>query len=186
MKKILTLAVLLAGLMSAARAQDSFSGVLFLTPGYTLTQTNGASVLSETVGRVLAQTNTFGTNGTIAAPQMNAWFREVGTLTNGQERVLSCAALTNAFGTAMNLWRVNVLIVHSTGTNNVDALSVGGLADHLPVLGETNQTAVVRPGGVFMATAPYATGIVSTNKVIRLLNLGTNDLDYAVYVGGAK
>lgn len=178
--------VLVAILAASAFAQDSLTGSLYLTPGFTMTQTNGASVMQETVGRVLAKSTTYGTNGTMAAPQMNAWFRDTGTLTNGQERVVSCAALTNGFGQAMNLWRVNLLIVQSTGTNNLDALAVGGMADHLAVLGATNQTAVVAPGGVFMAYAPDAAGIVSTGKVIRLVNLGTNALAYAVYVGGAK
>lgn len=184
MKKII--AILTLCLCGIASAQDSLTGTLFLTPGFTITQTNGASVLTEVVGRVLEKATTLGTNGTIAAPQMNAWFREVGTLTNGQERVLSCAAMTNGFGTSMNLWRVNLLIVQSTGTNNLDALSVGGTADHLPMLGATFQTAVVAPGGVFMAYAPDAAGIVATGKLVRLLNLGTNALSYALYVGGAR
>lgn len=181
---IVALAMLAAAL--CASGQDSLSGVLYVTPGFTLTQTNGVSVLRETVGRVLAQTTTYGTNGTIAAPQMNAWYGEAGTLTNGQERIISCAAMTNGFGQAMNLRRVNLLIVQSTGTNNVDALSVGNAADHLPMLGATNQTATVLPGGICMATAPDAAGLVATGKVIRLLNLGTNALSYAVYVGGAR
>ena len=185
MKKF-AIAILAFIIPLACRSQDSFTGTLFLTPGYTLTQTNGASVLTEWVGRVLAQTNTFGTNGTISSPQMNAWFREIGTLTNSQERILSCAALSNGFGQAMNLWRVNLLIVQSAGTNNLNALAVGGIADHLPLLGDTNQTAVVAPGGIMMATAPDAAGIASTGKVIRLVNQGTNDLSYAVYIGGAK
>ena len=171
---------------TVACAQDSLTGSLYLTPGFTMSQTNGASVMQETVGRVLAQSTTYGTNGTMAAPQMNAWFRETGTLTGNQERVLSCAALTNGFGQAMNLWRVNLLIVQSTGTNNLDALSVGGTADHLPMFGATNQTASVAPGGVFMAYAPDAEGIVATGKLVRLLNLGTNALSYALYVGGAR
>lgn len=183
-KTILALAVFAAAL--CASGQDSLSGIFYVTPGFTLTQTNGASALQETVGRVIAQNTAYGTNGTVASPQMNAWFGQTGTLTNGQERILSCAALTNGFGQAMDLWRVNLLIVHSTGTNNVDALAVGGIADHLPVMGDTNQTSVVRPGGVYVASAPDAAGIVATGKVIRLANLGTNSLSYAVYVGGAR
>ena len=113
MKKIV--AFIAAALFAAAAfGQDSLSGILYLTPGFTMTQTNGASVMQEAVGRVLGQTTTFGTNGTAAAPQMNAWFRETGMLTNSEERVISCVALTNGFGQAMTLWRVNLLIVQST------------------------------------------------------------------------
>jgi len=186
MKRIAAILFAALAVAGQTRAQDSFSGTLSVSPIYTLTLTNGASVLQESVGRVVQHAVAFGTNGTAAAPQMNAWFRETGTLTNGQERVFSCAALTNGFGQAMSLWRVNLLIVHSSGASNVDALVVGGAADHLPALGATNQTAAVLPGGLFMAYAPDAAGYAATGKVIRLANGGTNPLAYAVYVGGAR
>lgn len=177
---------ILAMAAATAAAQDSLTGVFYVSPQLTMTKTNGASTLTEAVGRILSQSTSYGTNGTITAPQMNAWASEAGTLTNGEERVFSCAALTNGFGEALNLWRVNVLIVHSSSTNNVDALSIGGASDHLAVFGDTNQTATVRPGGVFVATAPDAAGIVSTGKVVRLANTGTNDLSFVVYIGGAR
>lgn len=179
MKKF-TLAILVLSVLSS-QAQD-FSGTLTVAPLWKAAQTNGAALSTIELGTILSQAHTYGTN----AFQMNAIALRSGTLTNGQERVLSCAALTNGFGQAMNLWRVNLLIVQSTGTNNLDALAVGGTADHLAVLGATNQTATVAPGGVFMAYAPDAAGIVATGKVIRLANLGTNALSYAVYIGGAR
>jgi hypothetical protein len=166
--------------------QDTFTGVLYLTPGYTLTQTSGASVVSETVGRVLAQTNTFGTNGTSVAPEMNAWFSTKLALTNAEERVWSLDAITNNFGQEMDLFRVNLAIVKVGATTNDASVTVGDYPAHLGLFGATNQSAVVGNGGCLMMLAPSATGWEADSKVLRIV-AGTNATQTVeVYLGGAK
>jgi hypothetical protein len=182
---LVSLAVALA-FAGCAYAQDTLSGTLFVTPGFTLTATNGASVVSETVGRVLAQATTYGTNGTVAAPQMNAWVSESFTVAGAGERVFSFDAMTNRFGDVAALWRVNLLIVHRTGEEVGAAVSVGNAENHVEILGATNHTAAVAPGGIVMATAPDAVGVASTGKVLRISNSGTNSATVALYIGGAR
>jgi len=185
MKRLISILAILAAAL-CANGQDTFSGTLYLTPGYTLTTTSGASVISETVGRVVAVTNTIGTNGTAVAPQMNAWVSSKLTLTNAEERVWSLDAITNAAGVALDLFRVNLAIVKVGATTNDASVTVGDYAAHLGLFGATNQSAVVGNGGCLMLLAPSATGWDANSKVLRIV-AGTNATqDVEVYIGGGK
>jgi len=178
---IYAISILLAAAVCGATAQDAMSGTLYLTPGYSLTKTSGASVAAITVGRVLGVTNVYGTN----ANQMNTWAAESFTLTNGASREFALSALTNAFG-PVAFWRVNFLVVKA-GASNANAIVVGGAAaDALPVFSSTDDTVSVVAGGAVMVYKPDAAGIVSTGKVMKIANGGTNTVTGELYIGGAK
>jgi len=168
-----------------ASGQDTFTGTLYLYPNYALTVTNGASVISETVGRVVAQANTFGTNGTAVAPQMNAWFSDSFALTNGEERLFSMDAVTNNFGQELDLFRVNFAVVKVGATTNDASVTVGDCAAHLGLFGATNQSAVVGNGGCLRMFAPDATGWPADGKVLRIV-AGTNAANVVLYIGGGN
>lgn len=184
MKRIAALALLLSAL--AAQAQDSMSGVLYLTPGYTLTKTNGVAVNTLVVGRLVAATNTFGTNGTAVAPQMNTYIVDTITLTNGETRTYNLDALTNQFSQACDISRVNFLAVKvAASTNAAGPVTVGNLAAHVGIFGATNQSAAVQNGGCLAVFAPDATGWDANGKFLHLAN-GTNATAVEVHIGGAK
>ena len=181
MKKTLTAMMIIAA--ATCWAQIQFTGRLQLYPEWNHIKTEGASVVIETMGRIVDATHTTGTN----AAQMNAFARTAGTLTNGAETVHDLQAINNSFGDTVVFYRLNFLAVNSAATNT-DTITVGGATGSVfsAWAGATNHTVTVRPGGTFMLYAPDATGYVSTNGNLRIANDGTNSVTYELYIGGAQ
>lgn len=172
MKRLLIFAIL-AIAAAVAQAQIALTGTLTVDPDWVHSKTSAASTVLEYVSPILVQTNITGTNGTVAAPQMNSLFRRAVALTNGQSQTINVGSgLTNSFGDALtNLWRVNFLAVKAAASN-AGAIAIGNAASDQFAgwLGGTNDTVKVRPGGLFLLTAPDATGIVSTGKLLKVAN----------------
>lgn len=190
MKRALSILAIIASAL-AAQAQD-FSGTISVTPNWQASTTSGAAVISLSLYQILSQAHTYGTNHN----QMTQLILRSGTLTNGQSVTLNLAAVTNGFGQAVNLSRINFIAVRSPtnnamiGTNMVgtNCLVIGNAdSDQLAVwlFGGTNQTATVCPGGLLLVTAPVMGGIVSTGKLLKISNVGdTNSLTFEAYIGG--
>jgi hypothetical protein len=176
----------LAFLLSAASAlaqATAFSGTYAVAPNWTHSKSNGSSIVYEQVGSILYQPHTFGTN----ASQMNAFWRFVGTLTNGETRTFNLKAATNSFGDVLAFSRINFMAV-KVATNASGGFTVGASDTDSSTLWHDGSDGVssVLPGGVLAVTAPSATGIpVATNTCnFDVANTGTNSAVVEIYVGG--
>ena len=171
--------ILTAGAVLAA---TTFTGRLIVWPdGWEHVKTGGSSTLEETFSNFLEWTFTSGTG----VNQMATIIVETGTLTNGQSVTYDLDAATNGFGDVVDFAAVRFLcLVCPTG--NVDAVEMGNASTNAfsSWAGATNHTVKVRPGGLVLFVGPDATGYAAGNGEIKLLNTGTNDTDYELYVGG--
>lgn len=187
MKKAIFAALILAAGGLAEAASTAFSGTLFVWPQWVNSKTVGSAVVSETLGKIVENTHTFGTN----SMQMNAFVRYAGTLTNGEARTFNLqGGVSNSFGDAVNFRRVNFLAVKGA-TNNAAEITVGDAAANPFVgwIGGTNPTATVRVGGMVMAYAPDATGyaVATNSNSLKIQNATTNALlGYELYIGGVE
>lgn len=164
-------------------AFGQISGTVRVWPQIVHTKSNGVAVASETIGQIVEQAISYGTN----ANQMTKWASRTGTLTNGDSATFTLLALTNAFGDALSFSRVNWLAIVSP-TGNTAAIEVGNATSDPFVgwLGGTNPIASIMPGGSIIAFAPSSAGYaVSTNcYALKIANAGTNSATYNLYVGG--
>ena len=185
MKKALAIIATVAALAVSADAQTTFSGTLTVYPGWTHTKVVGASTVSEALGNLLTWTHASGTN----ANQMSTLFRDAGTLTNGQDRTFDLAgSVTNSFGDVLTFEKVNFLAFAADG-DNVDPINIGAAGVATPFdswLTDTNAAIIVRPGGFVLLTAPDLTGYNANEGNLRILNTGTNDAEYQIYIGGSE
>jgi hypothetical protein len=177
----------LAATFSASAQVTSLTGRIVIYPAFSYVKTSGAAVVTASFPEKLLEWSvTTGTN----ANQMNALYVEgPTTLTNGQAKTISLISTTNVFGDALAFDRVNWMAVKA-GTNNVDAIHIGGADPDgwAPFAGATNEVVKVLPGGLAMFQSPSAAGYpVATNAHnLRILNGGTNAATYELYIGGAQ
>jgi hypothetical protein len=176
----------LAFLLSAASAlaqATAFSGTYAVAPNWTHSKSNGSSIVYEQVGSILYQPHTFGTN----AAQMNAFWRFVGALTNGEVRTFNLRAATNSFGDVLAFSRINFMAV-KVATNASASFDLTGSAENPANLWHEDSASKtsVQPGGVLAVTAPAAAGIpAATNSCnFDVVNNGTNAAIVEIYVGG--
>jgi hypothetical protein len=174
-------------LTAAAIASTEFRGTLRVEPDWTYVKRVGSSTVLETIGRLVDQAHTDGTN----ANQMTAFVRSAGTIYSNQTHTVDLTAAQNSFGDTVEFVRINFMAVKSL-TTSTDALAVGGAEtnEFATWLGGTNDTAIVRPGGILMLTAPGATGYVvgtNGNMTISIPNSTTNSVvNWELYFGGAE
>lgn len=98
--------------------------------------------------------------------------------------------LTDAFGTAITFARIKGIVVaaSSANTNNV---VVGGAASNgfINWVGDTSDTIIVRPGGLFVLIAPDATGYAvtaATGDILKVANSSSgSSVSYDVALIGA-
>lgn len=183
MKRTVAIA-LFAAVISAHGQASGIGGTVRVWPQLTHVKSNGAAVVSESIGQIVEQAVTFGTN----ANQMNKWASRTVSLTNGEAVTYSLlGGISNAFGDALTFSRVNWISISAPSANAND-ITVGGASEDPFVgwIGGTAPTATVRPGGIVMAFSPDATGYpVATNSCqLRILNAGTNVVTFNLYVGG--
>ena len=184
-RRALSVFFALAALAIPARAQTTFSGTLTVYPDWTHQKVAGASTVTESFANFLDWTHTSGTN----ANQMSAFIRATGTLTNGQDRLFSLAgAATNSFGDVLTFEKVNFM-AFAAGTANTDPINIGATGADTAFatwLSDTNAAVVIRPGGFLLLTAPDLTGYNSINGNLRIVNTGTNNATYEIYIGGSE
>jgi len=185
MKRVVALVFLAA--VAGVLADSSFSGGTKLVRSWTYRKT-GATPVSEVFDQTAwTATHTSGTN----ASQMSAVWERSLTLTGGSTNLLNVAGgLTNSFGDALTLSRVN-LCMFSADVDNTDTVVIGGASSNAlaTIFGDTADTLVLRPGGFVLLSAPDATGYTTdagTNAVLQLVNTGTNNAVVVVTIGGAE
>ena len=169
---------------TAALAQSTaFSGIFYVQPSWTHVKSNGASVVTESIGTILEQSHTYGTN----ANQMTAFWRYVGTLTNSETRTFNLRAATNSFGDVLAFRRINFMAAKSSASNSANVEINGSDTDGTSLfIDDLGASVRVYPGGVICATAPDIAGIaIETNACkFDVMNGSTNSATIELYFGG--
>jgi hypothetical protein len=177
------ISALLLSASSALAQATAFSGTYAVAPNWTHSKSNGSAVVYEQVGAIAHQAHTFGTN----AWQMNAFWRFVGALTNGEVRTFNLKAATNSFGDVLAFSRINFMAV-KVATNATGDFVLDGSEENSSQLWHDGSGCgtSVQPGGVLAVTAPSATGIpVAINACnFDVTNTGTNAAVVEIYIGG--
>jgi len=125
----------------------------------------------------------------IGANQANMVFRGSRSLADGADETLdlySSGTLLDPLRYALTMEKLKVLYIKNTSTEA--NLLIGG-AETTPVLLFDDPTDIfkLRPGGIFLTTAPDADGIdLTTNKDLKLAHdgTGTSDLAYEIIAIG--
>ena len=172
MKRTISILAVLLATGSLAATDTTFEGKLQVSTSWVHSQTGKLTTVSESLGTLVNQTHTTGTN----AAQMNAFVTLSGTLTNTQTRTITLSAMTNTFGQAVNFYRVNYFSAQSpSGTFGSLTISGGSLPD-----------ATIQPAGLVLFTAPGLAGYAVTNATLTISNPGPSNAVYQVVIGGAQ
>lgn len=136
----------------------------------------------------LALSRTFDLADGSGANQAQVLFSDIRTLADGANEVLDLYAsgsLLDNLGVALTLTRLKVLYLKNLST---DAnLLVGGGTTPVGVFADASDILTLPPGGIFIYTAPNATGLLlTTNKNLKLEHngTGTSTLSYEIIVIG--
>lgn len=184
MKRIAAAVMFMAAAVAAHGQASGLSGTVRVWPQLTHVKYNGAAMVSESIGQIIEQAVTFGTN----ANQMNKWASRTASLTNGEAATFSLlGGISNAFGDALTFGRVNWISISAPAANGNDLTVGGASADPFTGwIGGAAPTATVRPGGIVAAFSPDATGyaVATNNHQLKILNAGTNTVTFNLYIGG--
>lgn len=127
-------------------------------------------------------------NGT-GADQANQVFSDTRTLSSGANEELDLSGvLTNAVGESVTFTKVKLILIRNKGTTH---LSVGGAASNgfVSLFGDATDIINVRAGGVFLLTAPDATGLAAaggTADKFKILNSAGASIDYDIVIVGVN
>ena len=128
------------------------------------------------------------TSGTGADQADQSWHDRRTLASAASEELDLSGALADAFGDTLALARVKALYVKNLSDD--DTLLIGGAAaGALGLFSDTTDRFQLRPGGIFLFTAPDAVGIpVGSNDKLKLEHSGdtTTSLDYEIVIIGAS
>jgi hypothetical protein len=96
--------------------------------------------------------------------------------------------LTDAYGAAIAPARIRAVLIRSASGNTTN-LTLFGDANSVPILNTAATTSTLKPGGVFLFTAPDATGVVvtaGTGDIIKVVNAAGATALYDIIVIGAS
>jgi hypothetical protein len=172
MRYLIAVVTVLFAACSLAATDTTFEGKVQVSTSWVHSQTGKLTTVSESLGTLLSQTHTTGTN----AAQMNAFVTLSGTLTNTQTRTINLNAMTNTFGQAVNFWRVN----------HFSAQSPAGTFGSLTISGGSLPDAIIKPAGMVLFSAPGVAGYAVTNAALTISNPGPSNATYQVVIGGAQ
>lgn len=181
---------LLAGLLVLALFALSITATAALTSKviFTLqTQYTGSAGLGTSTETMNLDYAISLTNGT-GANQANVVYSASRSLADDANEVLdfyASGSLTDAFGTALTIETLKILIVYNTSTEAT--LKIGGGAVACNIFAAVGDILSLPPGGKFMYSAPDATGLdITTNKDFNFLHdgQGTSALVYKVIAIG--
>jgi hypothetical protein len=97
----------------------------------------------------------------IGADQADLLFMDERTIAaSGSEDLDLAGALTDAFGATITMTEVVAIIIVADAANTNDVV-VGDATAPVPLMGGTNPTIAVKPGGVFVISAPDASGLMT-------------------------
>lgn len=181
MKRIIILATLALAACAAFGQTTNLSGRIYINPAFSYVKTSGAAVVSATFPDKLLDwsISSVATNPT----GMTQFYIEQSSIVGENTRTINLSAVTNCFGDVMAFSKVK-WVVFAPSSNNVDTMSLGADANHLPIFANTNWTMNVSPGAMFVYSIPTAAGLVATGKTVKVENAGTNTSSYSLYIGG--
>jgi hypothetical protein len=124
------------------------------------------------------------------ADQANQAWSDTRTLAASTSEDLDMAGvLTDAFGSTITFTKIKAILVMADADNG-DNIEVGGAASNAfaSFLGDATDVVIVPPGGLFLLTAPDATGFAVTAGTGDLLKINNADsgaaADYTIVLIG--
>lgn len=137
---------------------------------------------------ILLDLSTRLSNGTGANQASQVWSDTRTLGPSATENLDLSGAFTNAFGVSVAFTKIKAIIIRaaSGNTNNVNVQT--GATNGTPVFLAASDGLAVRPGGVFLLTAPDVNGITVTSGTGDILTItnsaGTTSVTYDVVVIG--
>jgi hypothetical protein len=183
-KKLLAGLFVLALIMIAGTATAALTTKVIFT---LQTQYTGSAGLGTSTDTMNLDYGISLTNGT-GANQANVVYSASRSLADDANEVLdfyASGSLTDAFGTALTIETLKVLIVYNTSTEAT--LKIGGGALACNIFADSSDILALPAGGKFMYSAPDATGLdITTDKDLNFLHggEGTSALVYKVIAIG--
>lgn len=148
------------------------------TFGIQFTATDARTIGLTSVNLPVNYQPTFSFTAGTGALQGDLLYQGTLALTAGTNNVDLSGVLTDAFGAVLTPARIKVIAFRNNSATNI--MTLGSATNPwLTMLGATS-TLVIRPGGVFMAIAPDATGYVvtaSTGDLFKVVGTGTDTFD---------
>lgn len=127
-------------------------------------------------------------NGT-GADQANQIWSDTRTLTSGSSETLDLnASLTNAVGESVTFTKVKGIIIKNKGTTT---LSIGAAAatQFVAPFGSATDLIKIPPGGIFVLTAPDASGFAcaaGASDSLKIANSAGASIDYDIVLIGVN
>jgi hypothetical protein len=108
--------------------------------------------------------------------------------TSTTENLDLAGALTNAFGQTITFTKIKALAIVAAAGNTNDVV-VGGASSNgfVSPFGDATDKIKIRPGGMFLITAPDATGFAvtaGTGDILLVANVGGTPVTYDVVIAG--
>lgn len=130
-------------------------------------------------------------NGTGASQADRMWSDQRTIAASGTDDLdLNGTALQDALGTNLALLRIKLLAVYAATTNTNNVVMGVGTNPVTTILGGTTPTLNIRPGGLFLLTAPDLTAYgvtAATADILRFANSGAGtSVTYDIVIIGAS
>ncbi len=170
--------------IGGSTAYAALTTKIVLNVGTTYTGSAGLGSSTEVLALDYSISLTSGTG----ANQANVIYSASRSLADDANEVLDFYAsgtLTDAFGTALTIETLKLLVISNTSTDAT--LKIGGGAVAVGVFAAAGDILSLPPGGKFLFSAPDATGLdITTNKDLNLLHggEGTSALVYKIIAIG--
>lgn len=163
----------------------TFTGSLKVTATGTLSKTTDFTTTTDP----LSYSKTFDLANGTSADQANMMWSDQRTLTaSSTENIDLAGSLTNAFGDAITFTKLRGIIIYAASGNTNNVLLGGDAASISTLVGNINDIIVIRPGGMFAAIAPDATGYAvtaTTADIIKIANsAGSTSVTYDIVLIG--
>jgi hypothetical protein len=109
------------------------------------------------------------------ANQIDRVFTDQRTIAaSGTDDLDLAGVLVDALGATITLARVKLIAVYAASANANNVVIGGGTNPVTTIMGGTTPTTIVRPGGLWLVTAPDATGYAVTAATADILRLGNS------------
>lgn len=177
-------ALILAVAVIAGTAYAALTSKITLNIGTSYTGSAGLGTSTEVLNLDYSITLTSGTG----ANQANVIYSASRSLVDDANEVLDLYAsgsLKDAFGTALTMETLKILVLYNTSTEA--SLKIGGGGAAMDIFADNSDILTLPPGGKFVYSAPDATGLdITTQKDLNLLHggQGTAALVYKIIAIG--
>lgn len=115
------------------------------------------------------------TDGTGANQAKNHWHDQRTLAASATENLDLAGVLTDAFGAVITFTKIKAIFVFAAAANTNNVEVGGAAANAFPFLKDVTDVMPVRPGGIFLFTAPDVNGIAvtpATGDILKITNSG--------------